>query len=242
MAAKLKSISSQIHWPLLVKAIIFGFAWWLLPPWLFCVVAAGVYFLPSFESWNNFPAFIVLVGIALATPSAGLMALIYGALCYYLLLIKDFLVIDRKSARTILAMALSFFLFREFFSAWHAGVSPGSIFWAWIVGIAFGLLLNGIIAARRGKEVNDEHWPVHRLRHAAVAISALLLFEILVACLFLPVDFIYQSIIAFLAAAFMLDLVPAYFFVDLVPRRIRTTTTAVFILLVVTLASARWGL
>ena len=68
------------------------------------------------------------------------MAVIYGALCYYLLLIKDLFIIDRKSARAILAMALSFFLFREFFFAWRAGLSAGSLPWAWVVAFAFGVL------------------------------------------------------------------------------------------------------
>ena len=103
-------------------------------------------------------------------------------------------------------------------------------------------LLNGVIFARRGKEVSDEQAAVRRLRHAAVAVSSLLLFEVLVACLFLPVDFIYQSIVAFLIAALLLDLVPAYFFHELEPRRVRTTATAVFVLLVIVLASVRWGL
>ena len=176
----------------------------------------------------------------LVTVPTVLMVVIYGALCYYLLLIKDFFVIDRKSARAMLAMALSFFLFREFFFVWHAGFSSGSLVWAWIVAIAFGALTNGVIVARRGIEVDEEHG--RRPRRAAVGVSTLLLFEVLMVCLFLPVDFVYQSIIAFLAAALILDLVPAYFFHELEPRRVRATAMGIAVLLIVVLASARWGL
>jgi hypothetical protein len=203
-------------------------------------VAWGIYFSPPFESRKNMPPFLVLLGVALATPPTLLMAAIYGVLCYYLFLIKDLLVIDRKSARTMLAMALSFFLFREFFLAWPAGLSAGALVWAWVVAIAFGALANGVIAARRGIEINDEH--SRSSRRAAIGVSALFLFEILVACLFLPVDFIYQSVIAFLAAALLLDLVPAYFFRELEPRRIRVTAMVTAALLVVALASAKWGI
>jgi hypothetical protein len=240
MAEKLGSISRQIHWPLLVRAVIFALAWWYLPAWLFCIAAAGIYFWPILGSLNNMPAFVVLAGVSLATAPSALMALMYGVLCYYLLLIKDYLVVDRKSARTMLAMALSFFLFSEFFSAWHAGFSSAGILWAWILAIAFGALLNGVIAPRRGKEVDDEDPSARHLRHAAVGISAFILFEALAVSLFLPVDFMCQTIIAFLVAALLLDLVPAYFFRELDPRRIRVTAIAVFVLFVVTLAAATW--
>jgi hypothetical protein len=240
MAEKLGSISKQIHWPLLVRAAIFALAWWYLPAWLFCIAAAGIYFWPLLGARNNLPAFLVLTGIALATSHSVLMVLVYGVLCYYLLLIKDYLVVDRKSARTMLAMALSFFLFLEFFSAWHTGLSPWGTFWAWIVAIAFGLLLNGVISARRGKEVNDEQASDRRLRHAAAGVMALVLFETLMVCLFLPVDFTYQAIIAFLMAALLLDLVPVYFFQELDARRVRMTAVAVFVMLVIVLAAAPW--
>jgi hypothetical protein len=241
MAVKLASISKQIHWSSLIRAAVFAASWWYLPTWLFLVLSCGIYFLPPFETRRNLPAFIVLIALSLATPSTVFMAVIYGVLCYYLLLIKDFLVVDRKSARAMLAMALSFFLFREFFFVWQAGFSPGSLAWAWIVAIAFGMLMNGVIVARRGKEVSEEREAVH-LRHIAVSVSALTLFEVLAVCLFLPVDFIYQSIAAFLAAAILLDFVPAYFFRDLEPRRICATAMALAALLVVVLASAKWGI
>jgi hypothetical protein len=240
MAARLTSILKQIHWSSLTKAVVFAAAWWYLPTWLFVVVACTIYFFPPFESRKNLPAFLVLLGISLATPLTAIVAVIYGALCYYLLLIKDFFVVDRKSARAVLAMALSFFLFRQFFFMWQSGLSSGSLVWAWIAAVAFGALLNGVIVARRGKEVDVEHG--ERPRRAAVCVSALLLFEVLVVCLFLPVDFIYQSIIAFLAAALLLDLVPAYFFRELEPHRIRETAIVIAALLVIVLASAKWGI
>ena len=137
-------------------------------------------------------------------------------------------------------MALSFFLFREFFSAWQSGISPWALVLAWVVALAFGALMNGVIVARRGKEIDDQN--SRRPRRAVVGIFALFLFEILIVCLFLPLDFMYQSIIAFLAAALLLDLVPPYFFHETEPRRIRTTSIAFAALLVIVLASAKWGI
>lgn len=241
MAVALKSISKQIHWSLLAKAAVFAYAWWYLPAWLFAVVALILYFIPPFQTRRNLVPFLVLLGISLTTPPSVLMALIYGILCYYLFLIKDLLVIDRKSARAVLAMALSFFLFREFFSAWSVGFSAGAVVVSWIVAIAFGALLNGVIVAHRNQQ--EEDLPtIRRLRRVTVTIASFIIFEFLIAALFLPIDFIYQSITVFLVAALFIDLVPAYFFHDLAPRRIRATAMAVFAMLVVTLASAKWGI
>jgi len=237
MAAKLTSISKQIHWSLLIRAVIFAVAWWYLPAWLFAIVACGIYFVPSFDSKKNLPAFLALLGVSLATTPTVLMAVIYAALCYYLLLIKDFYVIDRKSARAMLAMALSFFVFRQFFFSWQSGLSAGSLAWAWIVAFVFGVLVNGVIMARRGIEVDDKEG--RRPRRTAVGVATMLIFEVLVICLFLPVDFVYQSIIAFLVAALLLDFVPAYFFRELDARRIRTTAMGLAALLIVVLASAK---
>ena len=124
---------------MLIRAAIFAVSWWYFPAWLFVIIAGLLYFIPSFESRKNIGMFVVFLGVALATQQSVAMAVIYGILWYYLLMIKDLLVIDRKSGRTIFAMALAFFLFREFFGAWYQGVTPGALGWAWIVAIAFGI-------------------------------------------------------------------------------------------------------
>ena len=81
---------------------------------------------------------------------------------------------------------------------------------------------------------------IHGAPRSALRRSRSLKFSLI--CLFLPVDFIYQSIVAFLVAAILLDLVPAYFFRELEPRRIREAAIVISVCLVVVLASAKWGL
>ena len=239
MEPKLAFISKQIHWSLLIRAAIFAVSWWYFPAWLFVIIAGLLYFIPPFESRKNIGMFAVFLGVAIATPSGVATAIIYGILWYYLLMIKNLLIIDRKSGRTIFAMALSFFLFREFFGIWDRGVTAGALGWAWIVAIAFGILLNSVIVARRGKEL---HAAAAAERRAVVGVASLLILEAVIAGLFLPVDFIYQSIIVFLVAALLLDMVPAYFFGELKSYRIRTTAMTISALLVIVLASARWGI
>ena len=47
MAGKLKSISRQIHWSLLLKAAVFALAWFFVPFWLFFLIALYLYFIPK---------------------------------------------------------------------------------------------------------------------------------------------------------------------------------------------------
>ena len=101
---------------------------------------------------------------------------------------------------------------------------------------------NGVIVAHRNKEEEDDLPAARPLRRTTVAIASFVMLEFLTVALFLPIDFIYQSIIVFLVAALFIDLVPAYFFRDLAPRRIRATAMAIFAMLVITLASAKWGI
>ena len=70
MAAKLKSISKQIHWSSLVRAAIFACAWWYLPAWLFFHRGIGLYFFAAVRIAGEHMPFLVLLGISLTTPPA----------------------------------------------------------------------------------------------------------------------------------------------------------------------------
>jgi energy-coupling factor transporter transmembrane protein EcfT len=68
----------------------------------------------------------------------------------------------------------------------------------------------------------------------------LLTWQLLIAGLFLPLDFLYQSAIVFLVAVIVLDLIPQYVFGELTRVKVLATGTVLFALLVIVLSSARW--
>jgi hypothetical protein len=232
MAALLKSISKQIHWSLLGRAAVFALAWFFLPGWLFFVVAIALYSIPPFRTKDLAIPFLVLFGMCLVGTPSVMLAIVYGILFYGILLIKDLLVIDRRSGQGMLVMALSFLLFREFFLLFTTGATSGAIWVALVVAIAVGAMVASIIT---------DHEEID-LRRIAIWSAILITFQTLVVCLFLPVDFIYQSIIAFLVMVAFIDLVPSYFSRELSFSRVRGTVMIIFSLLVVVLASASWGI
>lgn len=236
MVAKLRSITRQIHWSLLIRSVAFAVGWFYLPFWLFFLVALYCYFVPFSEAGKLAVPFFALLVVCLLSGPGVFMAVILGALFYYLLLIKDLLVIDRKSAQALLTMALSFLLFREFYISFTKGPQGAALFAAFFISVVFALLLDSLVQA------HADPLPDRNLRRAAGLAAFLVIAQCLIAGLFLPLDFIYQSIVVFLLGAILIDLVPEYFFGNLSLSKVRATAVVTFSLFVIVLASARWRL
>jgi len=269
MAAKLKSISRQIHWSLLGRAALFALAWFFLPFWLFALIALYLYFFPLFNTWKLFWLFFALLVLAYieesGAGSSGLVfVVIFAALFYYLLLIKDLLLIDRKSAYELLILVLVFFLFRDFYGKIGIGVGVGaasltsiitgvSLWYGLLVAALIGLLVNSFIRTFSDTiNVNTIHSDniysdsVHEnpMRRITVWLAFILVWQFLILGLFLPLDFAYQSVVVFLASVFIVDLLPEACIeaAGVSRQRIVTTGITAGVLLFIVLASAHWGL
>lgn len=115
MEERLRSITKQIHWSLAVKAAVFGVVWYFSPGWFFFLVALYMYFIPPFNSAKLLAPFATLTLLCLVQPKSLIFMVIAAALFTWILLIRDLIFIDRKSAYEILVFALSFFLVRFFY-------------------------------------------------------------------------------------------------------------------------------
>jgi len=248
MAEKLKSISRQIHWSLLLKAAVFVAAWLIFPFWLFLLIALYLYFVPSPQSGTVAGPFLVLLLLAFLEPSSPLVALIFGSVFFYILLIKELILIDRKSAYEVTILFLIFLLFLGFYERVGGSLGVLSLFYALcgalIVGfltwsyIRFGTPKYGI---SEGAVAMDPSNLPPRAK-TAIALSIILMWQFLIVALFLPVDFVYQTVVAFLGAILIIDLVPPYIFGESSREKVLATASVVFILFVFVLGSARWGL
>jgi hypothetical protein len=248
MAAKLKSILRQTHWSLLLRAAIFALAWYFFQGgwfWLFVLVALYLYFVPPFQAGRLLWPFIALLILAFAEPANLVFIIIFAALFYYLLLIKDLLLIDRKSAYEILIFALSFFLLRDFYRAAGGGISGWGIWYAFLLAAFLGILASRFMAVFSMGDPNasdNASRTKHPLRRIVAWLTFLLSWQFLILGLFLPLDFIYQSAIVFLILILVIDFAPNQYLGDITSSKILTTGIAVFAVLIIVLASARWGL
>src|SRR5581483_7044396 len=149
MAEKLKSITKLIHWSLLARVVVFILGWLYLPLWAFLVLVLYCYFMPAFHAGRLLAPFLVLLAICFAEPPGIVMAILLGAIFYYLLLVKDLLVIARASAHELLAMTLSFFLFRMFFGNLDNGPTGPALAWTFVMAFLFAMLIGNLIDRRR---------------------------------------------------------------------------------------------
>jgi hypothetical protein len=248
MAARLKSILKQTHWSLLLRAAVFALAWYLFTGgwfWLFALVALCIYFVPPFQAGRLLWPFVALMILAFIESPNLPFLIIFTALFYYLLLIKDLLLIDRKSAYEILIFALSFLLIRDFYRAFEGGVSGWGIWYAFLLAVLLGIMASRFMKAFSVGNPDDPdsaNRTKHPIRRIAAWLTFLIAWQFLILGLFLPLDFVYQSAIIFLVLAIVIDFASGEYLGDMTRSKIFATSIAVFSFLVIILASARWGL
>ena len=239
MVEKLRSILKQISWSLLLKAVIFGAAWWALPFWLFAIIALYLYFVPIMGTGKVSVPFFVLLLISFFQEQNPLPAILFAAIFYFILLIRDLLIIDRRSAYEILMLVLSYLLMRSFFLNAGGAFDFGALLYSLVAAWAVSVLVVSFVK-------NFSIVPEESLREARSFrrmlgwMIFLIIWQLLIVGTFLPLDFLYQSAIIFLVSATMINLVPQYIFGELSREKVLATGSVLFALLVIVLASARW--
>lgn len=239
MAEKLKSISKRIHWSSLLRAAVFGLSWLWLPSWAFIFVALYLYLIPWFRVGALAMPFIVLLILAFSTASGGFMAIIFAAIFYLILLVKDLIVLDRRALYEVIVLGLILLLLRAFYANFNQGATGSALLYAFIVAGAAALLFRNFIAAVSG-EATFEKRP--QLVRVATWILFLLFVQLFIAGLLLPLDFTYQSTIIFLVVVLLVDLIAEYLFSGLSREKLLGVATVVGTLLVLILSSARFWL
>ncbi len=236
MEEKLRSISKQIHWSSLLKAGIFALAWLLLPWWLFVLLALAAYLVPLFHAGKLALPFFVLLVISYLQAPTPLSALVFGAAFYFLLLIKNLLLIDRGAARELLASVLSFILLRDFYIRFNEGIGGAAFFFSFCTALLIALLVRNY--ARASGELSGQSSRIERI---GIWLSCLLIWQLMIAGLFLPVDFTYQTVIVFLPTILILDLLPDHLSGKLSRAKLLGSSIMVFVLFVIVMVSANWG-
>jgi hypothetical protein len=234
MAEKLRLILRRISWSSVLKAIIFAVAWWALPFWLFLLIALYLYFIPMTGAHKVSAPFFVLLLIAFLQGQDIIFAVIFGVVFYFIILVKDLIIIDRRTTHEIFMLVLLYLLIRGLFL--HVGDSLGwwSLLDSAVAAGAIGVLVTSFVKNFSVTPVPDP------FRRMLGWVTFLLMWQLLIVGLFLPLDFLFQSAIVFLVAIIILDLVPQYVFGELTRIKVLVTGTVLFALLVIMLSSARW--
>jgi hypothetical protein len=235
MAVKLKSISRQIHWSLLLRAAIFALAWFFFPFWLFCLIALYLYFTPFFQTRKLFLPFLALLILTFIQGPSLPYLVIFAALFYYLLLIKNLLLIDRNSAREILVLALTFFLVHDFYRDLGGAIGFAAVAWAFLAAILIGVLAHNFMNATA-----DVGSP--QVRRVAGWLVFLITWQFLLIGLFLPLAALYQAIVGFLAVTLAIDLIAESTRGSISRTKLLVVGTTTFAFFVILFSSIPWNL
>jgi len=211
----------------------------VLPAWLFFALAAGLYFIPFFRPQKLLIPFLLVLGFALKAPVNFWAAIFLGCVFYCLLGIKDLVFIDRAAAYEVLVFLLAFLYIFAFFGVWNSWNSGGFLAAAGFALTAF-FLFRGFFGYAEHAQVEGGE----SLRHPALVagVMSLLLFEALVAGLFLPLASFYQSALSFLIAFVGIDLCSLFVRQKLGERNLLINFTIFFVAFIALVGSASWGL
>lgn len=245
-------MARKIPWSLVCKAGVFAAsALLLLPRWVFwfSAVAAAFFFTPRFQSIRYLPSFIVLLAVALLVPHAW-WAVALVSLSFLLLLgVKEMFFVNRLPAYQCFSLALLFLSFLYFFGrspAWGAAAGPvgsavshgtgGALLLAMLPAFFFFVLLKGAMALS-----GDGSSPKTVSDGVLSGVAALLVWQVTIAALFLPLDYLRQCAVLFLVSAGLMELIPARLAGSIPARRLLVASGLFFFVLALILGAAPWG-
>lgn len=219
---------------LLLKAGMFGLGWWALPIWIFVPVALYLYFVPPFQPLRLALPFALTLAAALMVPANPWFAALLAGIFFLVLGIKNLIFINRFASHQLLVFLVLFLVFANFFSRFENWQSWAVPIWASGLAVLFFFLTQELFKYEsvRGR----------RERFALAGIGGLFVFQLSAALLVMPLNYFSQTAFLFLASVILLDLLLGYSSDHLDRRKILADFSIFFVLAVVLLASARWGL
>jgi len=214
----------------------------VLPFWVFLIIALYLYFVPIGGAGKVSAPFFVLLLISLFEEQGIIGAIIFAAIFYFIILIRDLIIIDRRSAYEVLVLALSYLLLRNFFLTAGGSFNVWSLIYSMIVACAVSAMVASFIKNFSAAPEATDTSEFRSFRRMLGWMIFFITWQLLIVGLFLPLDFLYQSSVVFLVAVILIDLVPQYVFGELTRAKVLATGSILFSLLTIVAASARWTL
>ncbi len=242
MEARLKSISKRIPWSLLARTLVFALAWWILPFGLFLVVAGYFYLVPFFKPLRfllPFLALLVLISPLFFNKSLWVIAL--GSAVFFIIQgVRELLFVHRKSVYKVAYFILLFLLFLAFFSNFQNRTGWLAVFESGLVALVFFLLLKHLSGY---EDLPEEVKKVGRRKEFLVqGLAAFFMWQLVWVLIFLPLNYIYQSMLGFLVMLVLTELILAYISFSLTRRKVLINFAILFVFVVFVLASFGAGI
>lgn len=218
---------------LLLKSLIFGLSWFILPFWAFLAVAVYFYLVPFFQPFKLIIPFMLTIAVAFIVPYGFWFAVFLGTLFFFLIGIKNLILINRFDNHQMMVFLILFLVFFGFFlhfqnwQRWIVSlISLG-------VGLSYFFLFDELADYIKR---NDEPKKIF-----ISGLGAFLLWQVVMAVLFLPLNYFYQTALLFLFSVILTDFLLEYLGGGISRKKILTDFSIFFVIAVIMLASANWG-
>jgi hypothetical protein len=116
MVEKLKLITKQIPWSLLLKPIVLGGAWFVAPLWVALVSAVLLYSVPFFTTGGTLLQFVVMLALMAALPHTIINVIGIGIMFALIIGIQELIFAYRLRAYEVITVMVLFLAGFAFFS------------------------------------------------------------------------------------------------------------------------------
>jgi hypothetical protein len=240
MEEKLKLISGQIHWSLLVKTAVWVLGWWFLPFGLFLVLTFYLYFVPPLRSGQLFWPFFLILVLAFFWRGDAFMGLLLGVLVYLLFGIKDLIFVNRKFVLEVLSIfglfLLSFAILERIENWFSLRAILGSAFLA----VVFGLLFRTFKNYRElPKKVEGDDGST-KIEVFMIGVTVFIVFQLAFVLIVLPVPDMYKIALFFATIVAIWEILQKYLDGMLTKRRVLIVASVLLSIFVLLLVSNIW--
>ncbi len=231
MAVELKSILKQIPWFLVTKAIALGLAWLYLPFWVFLGLALLVYFFPFFKSWRfilPFGLLLLLTSPILATKSIW-FAILIAWVFFFILGVKDLILINRRSGYSLMTLGLIFILFFTFFTHIEIWSGWAMFFGSLVLALFFFFLLIGLTRYDDFLKTQEKNQVLLSHGWLSGGVVTFLIWQMTWVLNFMPFNPFYRAILLFVTAGVLIEITLAYLAQKLTQRKILINFSILFV-------------
>lgn len=218
---------------LLLKSFIFGLCWLFLPFWIFLAISVYFYFVPFFQPFKLLAPFLLILAAGLIIPHGLWFAVFMGFLFFLLIGIKNLILVNRFDNHQLMVFLILFLVFFGFFWRFENWQKLTISFTSLAIAFFYFFLF---------RELADYFENSDKSKKTMVAgLGSFLIWQAVIAILFLPLNYFYQTALLFLLSVILTDLLLEYSAKKLDRRKILSDFSVFLILSSIIIASANWG-
>lgn len=241
MELKFESISNRIHWSLALKAALVGVAWYAFSFPFFALLVVALYLVPLFDPLKFIAPFLAMLVLGAVLPPYFLFSLFFACAFYFILGIKDLILVQRSTAYEALILLFLLGFSFSFFFHFQAGASGVALVFVALGVASIALLVQRFFTYHEKEGQRSAHFGQGEKRIASF-LYAFFLGECALAVLLIPMNSTLRTALLFLAGMVGFEVLTEHVLHELTWQRAFAYLTLLFVFTILMLTANQWGL